>query len=531
MRLMIISVIGVLLASSYANAGSEIRLPKDKYLDKCQGAWAGQMIGVCYGAPYEFRFNGQIIEEDLKPWNPEHVAGAIDQDDCYVEMTFLMALEKDGLDITFEQAGKAFADSKYSLCHANRWGRENCRRGIMPPKSGSPEYNRHADDIDFQIESDLLGIICPGMPRESNRLCDIFGHIMNYGDGVYGGMFVAGMYTAAYFEDNDVSKVVEAGLACIPKESEYHKCISDVITWHHEHPDDWKATWKKLEEKWQDDVDCMPGIPFNIDARINGAYITVGLLYGGGDFLKTIEIATRCGQDADCNPSSAAGIIGCMKGYRALGDKLTGGIAAIEDKKFSYTNYSFKTLTPACQRMTEKLVKHIGGKVEDDSFLIPVQAAKPAKLEQWKDQKALVSVAIMQTQLDSWMPGWKLVACGFEMDPGVVSEELGRKNVLMLHPVSPEKPAVIASKLKVPDSADPNLYVDVSSDKHGDFLLKIYVNDQPALEKIIGTKGKWQTEKVPLTGQSGKDISVRIENHRGNEWGNEAAYLNKVEIR
>jgi len=339
------------------------RLPKEVFLDKCRGAWAGQMIGVCYGAPYEFKAMGEPILGPLKPWTPDRVKGAIRQDDCYVEMTFLQALEKYGLEITPAQAGRVFAESRYKLWHANRQGRLNIRKGIMPPMSGHPKYNIHADDIDFQIESDLFGIICPGLPRESNRLCDVFGHIMNYGDGVYGGMFVAGMYTAAYFENDDVLKVVRQGLACIPSRSQYHRCISDVIRWYHEHPDDWLTVWKKIEAKWQDDLDCQRGKPFNIDAKLNGAYIVMGLLYGRGDPLRTMEIATRCGQDADCNPSNAMGVLGCMKGYRALGDDLAGGIPAIADKNFSYTDYSFNTLIPACQKMAEAIIVRAGGKI------------------------------------------------------------------------------------------------------------------------------------------------------------------------
>ncbi|MBN2310884.1 MAG: ADP-ribosylglycohydrolase family protein, partial [Candidatus Hydrogenedentes bacterium] len=258
-------------------------LSKDEYIDKCKGAWAGQMIGVCYGAPYEFKSNGKPITEPLEPWRPERVADAIGQDDCYVEMTFLDALLAHGPAITPEQAGRAFAASQYPLWHANLAGRENVRRGILPPQSGHPEYNRHADDIDFQIEADLFGILCPGLPGESNRLCDVFGHIMNYGDGVYAGMFVAGMYAAAYFESDDVAKVVAAGLACIPEESLYHQCISDVVAWHREQPGDWLAVWQRIEDRWQDDVDCAPGNPFNIDAKLNGAYIVMGLLYGEGD--------------------------------------------------------------------------------------------------------------------------------------------------------------------------------------------------------------------------------------------------------
>ncbi len=32
--------------------------------DKIQGGWAGQMIGVSYGAPTEFRYKERINEDD-----------------------------------------------------------------------------------------------------------------------------------------------------------------------------------------------------------------------------------------------------------------------------------------------------------------------------------------------------------------------------------------------------------------------------------------------------------------------------------
>ncbi len=363
-----------------------LTLNVEDYVDRCEGAWAGQMIGVTYGAPYEFRSNGKPITGAIDPWSPERVAGAIDQDDCYVEMTFLQALERHGLGITFAQAGKAFGASQYDLWHANKQGRNNVRAGILPPLSGHPDFNPHADDIDFQIEADLFGILCPGLPQESNRLCNVFGHIMNYGDGVYGGMFVSGMYAAAFFERDDVLAVIRAGLACIPEASQYHACISDVIAWHAAEPNDWLATWRKIEDKWQDDVDCGPGDPFNIDAKLNGAYIVMGLLYGNGDFLKTIEISTRCGQDADCNPSNAAGVLGCMKGFKGLGDA-TAGIPAMADTKFAFTDYSFNTLIPACRRMTEQLIVRAGGTVTRDAYQIPVQSPQPpSTLEQWVRQ-------------------------------------------------------------------------------------------------------------------------------------------------
>ena len=506
-------------------------LPKQQYVDKCKGAWAGQMIGVCYGAPYEFKYMARTMEDPIEPWRPERIEGAIGQDDCYVEMTWLAALEKHGLDITFEQAGRAFADTKYGLAHANKFGRENVRKGIMPPLSGDPKYNRHADDIDFQIEADLLGIICPGMPQESNRLCDVFGHVMNYGDGVYGGMFVAGMYAAAYFESEDVGHVVRAGLACIPRESLYHKCIADVIRWHAEHPDDWRATWRKIEEKWQDDIDCWPGHPFNIDARLNGAYIAVGLLYGDGDFMKTLEIATRCGQDNDCNPSNAAGVLGCMKGFAALGEDLTGGIARIEDTHFAHTDYSFKTLIPACQRMTERIVQRVGGEVLEDAYFFPVQSPRPpAKLEQWEDQMPALVLVVPEEQVKAWDPAWKVTACGNILGPGFKASELGRENVMKLHPVNNDWPAVMTARLEVPAEGKPTLVIPVASHKEGDFVLEVFVNDKLVREVLIDTQGKWITERVDLADLAGKRVAVRVEAH-SNDWHWEAAYFGRIEIR
>jgi len=385
-----LSITAALILSALTCEAETVSLSKERYLDKVRGAWAGQMIGVCYGAPYEFQSNGKPIISMMRNWEPGRVKGAIIQDDLYVEMTFLKSLETHGLGVTPEQAGKDFGASEYELWHANKQGRNNIRAGIMPPRSGHPEVNPHADDIDFQIEADLFGILSPGLPQESNKLCDVFGHIMNYGDGVYGGMFVAGMYAAAYFEDKDVLKVMEAGLACIPDESTYEKCIRDVIKWHAESPDAWLTAWNKLEAKWQDDIDCSPGDPLNIDAKINGAYIAMGLLYGQGDFGKTIEISTRCGQDADCNPSSAAGVLGCMLGYNRIPINYTRGINGMADTNFSYTNYSFNTLIPACQKMTEAIITTSGGSVEEKEYKILKQEPQPpAVLEQWaeEDQK------------------------------------------------------------------------------------------------------------------------------------------------
>jgi ADP-ribosylglycohydrolase len=191
----------------------EVRtLSRKVFEDKVRGGWAGQMIGVSFGAPTEFTSNGKLIEGDLPAWTPDRIENAIDQDDLYVEMTFAAVMDSRGLDATTEQYGDAFRTSKYRLWHANAGARRLLDRGVKAPVSGDPKYNVHANDIDFQIESDFIGLMTPGLPADATRYAMRVGRVMNYGDGLYGGVFVASMYAAAFFE-RDPRNVVQAGLA------------------------------------------------------------------------------------------------------------------------------------------------------------------------------------------------------------------------------------------------------------------------------------------------------------------------------
>ena len=58
------------------------------------------------------------------------------------------------------------------LWHANGQARQNLLEGIPPGLSGHPYYNPHADDIDFQIECDFIGIISPGLSDSSQKISD-----------------------------------------------------------------------------------------------------------------------------------------------------------------------------------------------------------------------------------------------------------------------------------------------------------------------------------------------------------------------
>jgi ADP-ribosylglycohydrolase len=355
--------------------------------DRIAGGWAGQMIGVSYGAPTEFRYNGKIIPvANLPQWKPEKVDNSLNQDDLYVDMTFAKVLDDKGLDATTEDFGAMFKDAKYDLWHANLAARRALKRGVSATLTGTPTYNAHANDIDFQIEADFIGLMTPGMPQAANSIAWRAGRVMNYGDGIYGGMFVGCMYAAAFFE-SDPHRVVEAGLACIPAKSPYALLITDMLTWHKQYPKEWEKVWHLVQDKWDRRDPCPDGAlrPFNIDAKLNGAYIAFGLLFGDGDMTKTIEISTRAGQDSDCNPSSAAGILGTMLGYEKIPGMWKDGIPKLADRKFRYTDFTFKTIVDSTYNRALAVAKKNGGTVTGDKLTVKMQAPKAPKLELWDD--------------------------------------------------------------------------------------------------------------------------------------------------
>jgi hypothetical protein len=354
-------------------------LSREVLRDKIRGAWAGQMIGVVYGAPTEFHSLGVPHEA---PITALPMTNAIVQDDLYVEMTFARVMDTLGLEATTADYGEAFKHSRYELWHANAGARRNLNRGLPAPLSGDPRYNIHADDIDFQIESDFIGIMCPGLPQAANRYADRVGRVMNAGDGLYGGMFVGGMYAAAFFE-NDPRRVVEAGLASIPADSGYARVIRDLLDRSAAEPRDWRKVWRQIGEKWDRDDVCPDGVgrAFNIDAKLNGAYIAFGLLYGGGDWQQTMEIATRCGQDSDCNPSSACGVLGAMIGYERIPAGHRAAVTPMADAKFSYTDYSFNDIVKSTEARALAVIRQEGGEVGETTVVIPHQPPKAPPLE------------------------------------------------------------------------------------------------------------------------------------------------------
>jgi hypothetical protein len=549
-----LTVVGLIVVSVIVNALSAQEYRKisvKEYRDKMQAGWIGQIAGVSWGAPTEFRWQNKIIpENDMPKWTPEMINNAFGQDDLYVEMTFLRTLEEYGLDVSIRQAGIDFANSGYSLWCANAAGRNNLRAGIAPPDCSHPKFTKCPNDIDYQIESDYSGLIAPGMPNVPIALGEKFGRLMNYSDGMYAGQFVGGMYAEAFFE-NDILKVIDAGLACIPEECQYAEMVRDVVNWYKANPDDWETAWKLCQKKYRENPEYQKCSNGGIDVKINGAYILIGLLYGKKDLDQTIVLSTRCGQDSDCNPSNAAGVLFTTLGYSKLPARFTEKLN--QETIFSHTTYNFPKLINVCEKLArESLVKE-GGRIEkaadgEEFFVIPVKKPKISPLVfSWepapiansvftKEEQAQIKVLSFLDEfkktVEQLFSGWTVSNCGSDMNPGIRENYRGKKQVLMTHPRDQETPCTLITEANIPKDKKTTLKVVVSHHDGGDWDLIIRVNGSIQKQVTVSketVKDGWLEVVLDLTSFAGNNIKIDLEN-KPTGWSWEAGYWASIGI-
>ena len=162
-----------------------------------------------------------------------------------------------------------------------------------------------AEQIGAQIFIDGWAMIAPGDPELAADLARRAASVSHDGEAIYGAQMVAAMEALAFVEP-DIDTLIDAGLRTIPADSVIARMISDVRDWHAELPD-WRLAREQIAANYG--YDKFPG---NCHMVPNHALIILGLLYGGGDFQKSLMITNTSGWDTDCN----SGNVGCLLGIK-----------------------------------------------------------------------------------------------------------------------------------------------------------------------------------------------------------------------
>ncbi len=308
----------------------------EKYdLQKClTAAWTGRMAGCLLGKPVEkvTRVGIRAILEsnnryplndyftsvgvpdellELHPWNKDSRATSLQEnmicmpedDDINYTMLNLHVLEMAGVTFSTDDVAKAWLEMLpvLTVFTAERVAYFNLLEYREAPQTATYR-NPYREWIGAQIRADIFGWVSPSNPARAAALAWRDARLSHTGNGLYAEMFVAAMAAAA-FDLTSPRAVIEAGLAVIPKDSRLAEAIMFTLTL----PD--------LEPDWEKAVDQLYaqfGHYHWVHAINNAALVAAALLYGQGDFSRSICLAVSGGWDTDCNGATVGSIVGIM---------------------------------------------------------------------------------------------------------------------------------------------------------------------------------------------------------------------------
>ena len=312
--------------ASVACTGAERTITAVDLFDRMRGMWLGQLIGNAAGRPTEGLYSSaEPNPAESVPWQIRLVWDA--DDDTDIEYVALHSLLMAGFDCNSAEIAGEWLDhiTDKGIYVANKQAWRLMLDGHLPPETGSRTFNEHWYSIDAQISTEVLGAVSPGLPQMAIDLAGRFGRISNDGLAVHAAQVYAAMYAEAFFEPN-VVELVRKGLEAIPASSRTSRVISDVLDWYLQDAADGVLDWRATRRKLYDNYEGAGSFSryYNwVESTINAGATILALLYGQGDFKRTVQIAVLEGWDCDCNPATAGGLLGIMHGFSGLPADLT----------------------------------------------------------------------------------------------------------------------------------------------------------------------------------------------------------------
>lgn len=322
----------------------QVTLSDNALLDRIHGAWLGRCSGCLLGKPIEGLLTRDTWVE-LKRINqfPLHSyldssfrkalenkcafpfqTGWIDQIDHMIEdddtnytVLSLAVMSEFGWGFKPEDIATAWLKRlpAYHTFTAERVAYRNFLLLKSPPQSAS-YCNPYREWIGAQIRGDFWGYICPGKPEIAARLAWRDACVSHIKNGIYGEMWSAAMVSAAAILDTPY-QILNAGLAQIPERSRLTANINEMIDCYDSGMGVNEAL-RCIHQRW-DETNMYHWCHVLSNAQI----VALALLWGGGDFEKSIGWAVTAGFDTDCNGATVGSILGMQLGAEKLPRKWT----------------------------------------------------------------------------------------------------------------------------------------------------------------------------------------------------------------
>ena len=308
---------------------------------KIHGAWMGRICGCLLGKPLEmirsdefipllqqsgnypmhrYIYRADITEEMINtyrfPFKGRHYVDdmpcMIPDDDTNYMIIAQELIENCGKTFTPDDVAQAWvsSQSKNAYWTAERVAYCNFVQGFTPPQSAIYK-NPYREFIGAQIRGDYFGYINPGNPELAAEMAFRDASISHVKNGIYGEMFVAAMLAVAA-TTNDLEEIILGGLAQIPSTSRLYESVTSIIN-------DFKTnkTQKECFDRIHSEYDEYTDYGW-CHTIPNAMIVTASLLYGKGDYSKSICMAVETAFDTDCNGATVGSILGMANGIQSI---------------------------------------------------------------------------------------------------------------------------------------------------------------------------------------------------------------------
>ncbi len=310
-----------------------------EYEDRLRGMWLGESIANWTGLLSEGKVTQPPFLTD-DDWGIDLGKGPLrfilDQDpwladdDTDVEYVYLHLLDLHGAtELTGEQVAAgwlAHMDDDY-LWVSNQRALDLMRLGLVPPETGMCNANEFWLKIDAQLTTEFFGALAPGMPGEALEMADLPIRTTARSHAAHAAQFHVLLSSLAPLadpslpmEDRILWMVVEAR-RYLPDSSKAADIVDFVLAdfLANPDPDDWERTRDLVYDRYQLNAESN-GFRYRAwtESSVNVAAGLIALLYGRGDFLRTVQIGTLTGWDSDNGTATMGGLLGLMLGHEAL---------------------------------------------------------------------------------------------------------------------------------------------------------------------------------------------------------------------
>lgn len=307
----------------------------DNILNRARGCMAGLAIGDALGRPVEGMSSQQIREKygDVENFLSQTPGGS---DDTEYAILTAIALLKYGKGVTANQIADLWLE-KVCYQSENFLGAgfsemaaiANLKLGLKPPQSG---IHMHSWSDGLAMRVAPIGIVGAGNIELTKSITIADGEVSHAGEGIHSGVAVAVAISSA-MNGSDAREAFALAKQSIPSDSWSFRSIEKVEA--------------ILTQSFNDDIHSLTDKLVSsvatheyhyADLAPEAASLALGaVLYGNGDFIKTVRFAVNMGRDADTIAAMAGAIVGAMVGYESIPEHWRNSVQTVQGTCLAFT--------------------------------------------------------------------------------------------------------------------------------------------------------------------------------------------------